>query len=89
MDSGINFLDLTPVNSNGSSPREAGSEPAEQASATPGWRAAEKRGYPRAPFREPLKLEVVDLAAAALLAVDELVVEQAEREIDRTGRLHP
>ena len=38
---------------------------------------------------EPGDLEVVDLAAVLPVAVDELVVEDAERDVDLGGLAHP
>ena len=57
-------------------------EAAQATSRAPGGRADDDRGDARGVRVEPLELEVVDLPAATVVPVDELVVEDAAREVE-------
>lgn len=59
-----------------------GGKASEAASPTPGGGADEDRGDARLSVADVLELEVVDLPATAALAVEQLVVEHAEGEVD-------
>ena len=58
------------------------SQPAEDASPPPGRRAGEDRDDSRFSRRDTLELEIVDIPAAPAFAVHQLVVENAQAEID-------
>jgi hypothetical protein len=47
----------------------------------------EQLGHDRSPVADSCKLEIVDLPAPPALAVDDLVIQQAEAEVDRPA--HP
>ena len=62
--------------------REAGRQAAEAAARAPGVAADEDLHHFRRVAVEAGDLEIVDLAAVLPVAVDELVVEDAERDVD-------
>ena len=74
-------VDLLPGHVDGVS-REPGGEPAEPAARAPGVAADEDLHHLRRVAVETGDLEIVDLAAVLPVAVDELVVEDAERDVD-------
>jgi hypothetical protein len=47
----------------------------------------EQLGHDRLPVADSCELDIVDLPAASTFAVDDLVIEQAEREVERPA--HP
>ena len=69
--------------------REPRGEPAEAAARAPGVAADEDLHDLRRVAVEAGDLEIVDLAAVLAVAVDELVVEDAERDVDVGDLAHP
>jgi hypothetical protein len=69
--------------------REVSSESSEQSPSAPGVAANEDLGDLRHSAVETSELELVDLAAIPAVRVDELVVENPEREIDPRRLAHP
>ncbi len=69
--------------------REVSRESSEQPPSAPGVAANENLGDLRRSAVETSQLELVDLAAVLAVRVDELVVENPEREIDRRRLAHP
>ncbi len=62
--------------------RQRGRETAEQAAPAPGVAADEDLRHLRRAVRETGELQVVDVAAVAPVAIDELMVEHAQAEVD-------
>ena len=69
--------------------RESGRQPAEAPAGTPRVAADEYFDDLRGIAVQPGDLEIVDLAAVETLAVDELVVEDAEGDVDLDRLVHP
>jgi hypothetical protein len=78
-------LDLVPRHMHGI-PRETGREPSEGSARAPGVAADEDLHHFRRVAVEAHDLEIVDLPAVPSVTVDELMVEDAHRDVD-VGRL--
>jgi len=83
-------LDLFPGHADAPTATDPGSEPAEQASTcAPDTRAAENCDELELLARISLECQVVGLAAAALLRIEQLVVEHVQTEIDLLAQFWP
>jgi hypothetical protein len=76
----VDLLDLGPGHAHSRRTRERREQPPEPPAPAPDRRPDEDRLDPR--LTGQTELEVVDVAAAAAVAIDELVVEQPDREVD-------
>ena len=77
------LVHLVPGNADEAAASDPGREPTEAAAPAPGGGAPTRIGDdPRLAVAHTLELEVVDLAAAPAVTVEQLVVEDAEREVD-------
>ena len=81
-DAGGDLGHLVPGNPHEPATRQPGRQPTEPTAPLPGRRAAEDRNDSWLAPADPLELEVVDVAATAAVAVQQLVVEHAEPEVD-------
>ena len=88
LDAGRHGLDVAPGDVDGVA-REAGRQPPEAPARAPRVAAYDDLDDLRGITVEPGELEIVDLAAVQALAVDELVVEDAERDVDLRRLIHP
>ena len=81
----VDLRDLTPRDANSAAAAQPGGDPSEQpGSAAPDAGAAENRDDFERLTWAPLEREIVDLPAAPVLRVEQLVVEDVEGEIERS-----
>ena len=78
----IDPLDLFPGHAHGSATRDERRETPQPAAPLPDRRSDEDRSHARPAVAEALELEVVDVAAASAFAVDELMIEQTQAEVE-------
>jgi hypothetical protein len=83
VDSRPDLPHLGPWNARRTPSREAGCDSAQATAPTPRGGTDQDGGNVQLLCDVPLELQVVDLAAATLLDIQQLVVEHSERKVDR------
>jgi len=89
LDPGLDLLDLGPGNAHEPTAGEPRRESPQAAAPLPSRRTTQDRRHRRRPIRDPFQLQIVHLAAAAPVDVDQLVVENPEAEVDLAPTVHP
>ena len=87
LDVGVDLRNLAPRDANPAAASQPGGDPSEHSgSAAPDAGTAEDRDHFELLTWATLEREIVDLPAAPVLRVEQLVIEDVEPEVDRLGQ---
>ena len=87
LDVRVDLRDLTPWDANSAAAAQPGGDPSEHSGpAAPDAGTAENRDHFKRLTWAALEREIVDLPAAPILRVEQLMIEDVEPEVDRLGQ---